>query len=118
MADTWNLAPADAAPATTQSFTNANLSQALIEPQPNVLDKFASYTYQASVYLMTPDQYRNLINSNDKNIPDSQLLFQSGGKTVGNKFFDNDMCCFTKKTKKDFRPHLGLRTPGGGCSWT
>jgi hypothetical protein len=85
-----NLAPADAAPATTQSFTDAKLSQALIEPQPNVLDKFASYTYQASVYLMTPTQYRNLLDSDNKNIPDSQLLFQSGGKTVGNKFFDND----------------------------
>ena len=86
MAD--NLAPADAA--TPQSYTDSTLSQALIEPQPNVLDKFASYTYQASVYLMTTDQYRNLLSSANKTIPDSQLLFQSGGKTVGNKFFDND----------------------------
>jgi hypothetical protein len=88
MADTWNLAPADAD--STQSFTSSSASQSLIEPQPNVLDKFASYTYQASVYLMTPDQYRNLLDSNNKTIPDSQLLFQSGGKTAGNKFFDND----------------------------
>jgi hypothetical protein len=89
MADTWNLAPADAAqPQTTTN--SANATQTLIEPQPNVLDKFASYTYQASVYLMTPEQYRNLLNSDNKTIPDSQLLFQSGGKTVGNKFFDND----------------------------
>ena len=86
MAD--NLAPADAD--TTQSSTNSSAAQQLIEPQPNVLDKFASYTYQASVYLMTADQYRNLLNSSNKTIPDSQLLFQSGGKTVGNKFFDND----------------------------
>jgi len=86
MAD--NLAPADAA--TPQSYTDSTLFQALIEPQPNVLDKFASYTYQASVYLMTADQYRNLLSSANKTIPDSQLLFQSGGKTVGNKFFDND----------------------------
>jgi len=86
MAD--NLAPADAAQ--KQSFTDSTLSQALIEPQPNVLDKFASYTYQASVYLMTTDQYRNLLSSANKTIPDSQLLFQSGGKTAGNKFFDND----------------------------
>ena len=56
----------------------------------NPLHKFASYTYQASVYLMTATQYRNLLNSGNKTIPDSQLLFQSGGKTVGNKFFDND----------------------------
>jgi len=87
MAD--NLAPADAA--TTQSTTNlSSNAQSLIEAQPNVLDKFASYTYQASVYLMTATQYRDLLTSDNKTIPDSQLLFQSGGKTVGNKFFDND----------------------------
>lgn len=89
MADTWNLAPADAAQPKTAT-NSANATQTLIEPQPNVLDKFASYTYQASVYLMTPEQYRNLLNSSNKTIPDSQLLFQSGGKTAGNKFFDND----------------------------
>ena len=89
MADTWNLAPADAAQ--TQPATNsANDAQSLIVAQPNVLDKFASYTYQASVYLMTATQYQNLLTSDNKTIPDSQLLFQSGGKTVGNKFFDND----------------------------
>jgi len=87
MAD--NLAPADAA--TTQSTTNlSSNAQSLIEAQPNVLDKFASYTYQASVYLMTATQYRDLLTSDNKTIPDSQLLFQSGAKTDGNKFFDND----------------------------
>ena len=89
MADTQNLAPADAAKPQTATNSAAG-AQTIIEPQPNVLDKFASYTYQASVYLMTADQYRNLLNSSNKTIPDSQLLFQSGGKTVGNKFFDND----------------------------
>ena len=89
MADTWNLAPADAAQPNTAT-NSTNTTQTLVEPQPNVLDKFASYTYQASVYLMTPEQYRNLLASSNKTIPDSQLLFQSGGKTAGNKFFDND----------------------------
>ena len=65
--------------------------QVLVQPQANVLDKFNSYTYQASVYLMSPTQYRKLLDSADKNIPDSQLLFQSGGTGgKGNKFFDND----------------------------
>ena len=81
-----NLAPADAAPATTQSFTDAKLSQALIEPQPNVLDKFASYTYQASVYLMTPTQYRNLLDSDNKNIPDSQFCFKAVVKLLATNF--------------------------------
>jgi hypothetical protein len=62
-----------------------------IVPLPNVLDKFSSYTYQASVYLLTPTQY-NDFQAGNRIIPDSQLLFQSGGKPpgTGNKFFDND----------------------------
>jgi hypothetical protein len=63
----------------------------IILPTPNVLDKFSSYTYQASVYLLTPTQYVNFQDGN-RIIPNSQLLFQSGGKApgTGNKFFDND----------------------------
>lgn len=62
-----------------------------IIPQPNVLDKFSSHTYQASVYLLTPTQFIDFQNGN-RIIPVSQLLFQSGGKAAGtgNKFFDND----------------------------
>ena len=70
---------------------DADNAQVLVQPQANVLDKFNSYTYQASVYLMSTTQYRKLLDSADKNIPDSQLLFQSGGTGgKGNKFFDND----------------------------
>jgi hypothetical protein len=69
----------------------ANNAQILVQPQANVLDKFSSYTYQASVYLMSPAQYDNLLVSVSKTIPDAQLLFQSGGTGGnGNKFFDND----------------------------
>jgi hypothetical protein len=77
---------------TKQAEKNAaDNAQVLVQPQANVLDKFNSYTYQASVYLMSPTQYRKLLDSADKNIPDSQLLFQSGGTGgKGNKFFDND----------------------------
>ena len=81
MADTWNLAPADAAQ--TQPATNsANDAQSLIVAQPNVLDKFASYTYSASVYLMSAKQYERLLLSNKKNINGYFLLFQSGGAPV------------------------------------
>ena len=77
---------------TKQAEKNAaDNAQVLVQPQANVLDKFNSYTYQASVYLMSTTQYRKLLDSADKNIPDSQLLFQSGGTGgKGNKFFDND----------------------------
>lgn len=50
-----------------------------IIPQPNVLDRFSSYTYRASWYLMTPDQYRQLVVSKKKQINGYMLLMQSGG---------------------------------------
>lgn len=48
-------------------------------PKPNILDKFASYTYRASVYLLTPEQWSQLSTSKKKNVRGFQLLFQSGG---------------------------------------
>lgn len=50
-----------------------------VVPQPNVLDRFASYTWQASVYLMSTKQYTQLLRSKKKNINGYNLLFQSGG---------------------------------------
>jgi hypothetical protein len=69
----------------------AGVGPKTIQPTPNVLDKLNSYTYQASVYLLTSTQYLNF-QAGDRIIPNSQLLFQSGGKApgTGNKFFDND----------------------------
>lgn len=58
---------------------NQNFNAAeTITPQPNILDNFYSYTYTASVYLMTPDQYQKLLASKKKSINGYQLLFQSG----------------------------------------
>ena len=67
-------------------------NQGQITPQPNVLDQYASYTYTASLYLMKPEEYRNLINQKKKVFPSSQLLIQSAGApTAGrNAFFSND----------------------------
>jgi len=83
-----------------------------IRPRPNILDEFASYTYSASVYLLSPEQYVQLLSSNNKRVDGYNLLFQSAGaannrggpKGVGaastaapgaadagrNPFFDND----------------------------
>ena len=36
-------------------------SNQVITPQANVLDRFSSYTYRASWYLMTPAQYKQLV---------------------------------------------------------
>ena len=67
-----------AVPVTTQSIVNT-ASAGKITPLPNVLDKFASYTYNASVYLLTPTQYSQLLHSKKKKINGYNLLFQSGG---------------------------------------
>jgi hypothetical protein len=50
-----------------------------VKPRPNVLDQYASYSYSASVYLMTETQYARLLGSRTKSIDGYQLLFQSGG---------------------------------------
>jgi hypothetical protein len=50
-----------------------------IEPQANILDQYSSYTYSASVYLMSRNQYNRLLRSKKKTINGYNLLFQSGG---------------------------------------
>jgi hypothetical protein len=84
-----NKVPADAAQldevrVTANAFgdltTNGTLSASdEITPQPNVLDRFASYTYSASVYLMSNVQYQTFIRGSKKNLNGYFLLFQSGG---------------------------------------
>ena len=50
-----------------------------IPTQPNVLDDYASYTYQISWYLLSTDQYNELVNSTQRNVGAWSLLMQSGG---------------------------------------
>jgi hypothetical protein len=54
-------------------------SNQVITPQDNVLDRFSSYTYRASWYLMTPAQYKQLVYSKKKTVNGYMLLVQSGG---------------------------------------
>ena len=58
-----------------------------IIPQPNILDQYSSYTYSASVYLMSPIQYQRLLRSKKKNINGYNLLFQSGGAPTNTSGF-------------------------------
>jgi hypothetical protein len=70
----------DAATPAPQAAVNANdTAGPNVTPRPNVLDNYASYSYSASVYLMTEQQYVRLLNSATKKIDGYQLLFQSGG---------------------------------------
>ena len=52
---------------TVTGALNSN-SRRPIVPRSNILDRFASYTYRASVYLMSSDEYTQLARSNKKNI--------------------------------------------------
>jgi len=62
----------------TGSISTDGSNQVII-PQDNVLDRFSSYTYRASWYLMTPAQYKQLVYSKKKTVNGYMLLVQSGG---------------------------------------
>jgi hypothetical protein len=62
----------------TSQIINASFNKK-ITPEPNVLDEYASYTYAITWYLLTPDQYNEMISSQKKNCASWQLLIQSGG---------------------------------------
>jgi len=50
-----------------------------ITPQPNILDRFASYTYSASVYMLTPEQLDAYSRNGRRNVQGYNLIMQSGG---------------------------------------
>jgi hypothetical protein len=66
----------------TVEVNNGFNKNTLIAPQPNILDRYASYTYNISVYLTSPEQYRQLITSKRRKINGYNLLFQSGGAPI------------------------------------
>jgi hypothetical protein len=75
-------APTDdaARPQTIQNTVDAGDNGDLkIVPRANVLDEYYSYSYSASVYLLTQSQYTKLLVSKDKTVDGYYLLFQSGG---------------------------------------
>lgn len=71
-------------PQSTATDTQATVNAAAptktpIKPQPNILDRFANYTYSASVYLLSAQQYAAYQLSEKKTVNGYNLLFQSGG---------------------------------------
>jgi hypothetical protein len=62
----------------TAQLINSSFNQRIV-PEPNVLDEYASYTYAITWYLLTPDQYNEMVRSQKKNCASWQLLMQSGG---------------------------------------
>lgn len=76
----------------TRSEIDAIFNEQKIISQPNVLDQYASYTYQASVYLCNEASYKQLMLSKKKSVDGLQLLFQTGGASqIGrSQYFSND----------------------------
>jgi hypothetical protein len=76
----------------TRSDIDGTFNNSKIIPQDNLLDQYASYTYTASLYLMSPDAYKQFLQQKQRTIPSNQLLIQSGGApTAGrNPYFQND----------------------------
>lgn len=86
---------ADAATPTknsTQTAVDNAFGSDPIVPQDNVLDRYSSYTYQASIYLMSPQAMAQMVKTKKKSLNGSQLIIQSGGAPVNgrNPYFSND----------------------------
>ena len=62
---------------TTQQAIDTRFNQS-VTPQANVLDKYYSYTYNAELWLMRPEEYRELIQTKRINATGG-MLFRSGG---------------------------------------
>jgi hypothetical protein len=89
-----NTEPAAAAPtddnfglANTTSGTAAQLNVGtnpggLMKPQLNILDQYASYTYNLGWYLLSPTQFAEITNATKLDVTKWSLLVQSGGAAV------------------------------------
>jgi hypothetical protein len=79
--------------AVVTELNSINFTEKLV-PQANILDQYSSYTYQASLYLMTKNDYQRMINTGQKSLSTAQLLVQSGGANSSsgerNSYFDLD----------------------------
>jgi hypothetical protein len=62
----------------TAAAVNARFSTAL-QPQPNILDQYASYTYSISIYLLGSEEIADFQASKSRSVNPRNLLIQSGG---------------------------------------
>lgn len=75
----------------TRAAIDATFSNPIV-PKPNVLDVMASYTYNASLYLMDQPSYVAMMQSRTKTLNSSQLLISSAGAPLSgrNEYFVDD----------------------------
>lgn len=91
-------------PSISSNFSEANFAyNNLIKPRPNILDNYASYTYNFSFFMLTPEQLADLFEFGRADTGTWSLLMQSGGAGDSkrdqapngapagrNKYFTND----------------------------
>ena len=71
---------------TTQQAINTAFANQPIVPQPNVLDRYASYTYAISWWLLSPTQYNNLSTAGPApGTGNWSLLMQTAGAPVAGR---------------------------------
>jgi len=93
----------DAAQPTTNATRNrldelyGGASNAILS-QGNILDKYASYTYSLSWYLVDPTTYNQLVKSPKRNLEGYYLLVQSGGAPINNQVPTNISTTATNQT--------------------
>ena len=75
----------------TAAAVNSRFNLAL-QPQPNILDQYASYTYSISIYLLGPREIAEFQESKTRSLNSGNLLIQSGGipRNDRNQFFPLD----------------------------
>lgn len=79
--DSSGSAPAAGSGPNTRSTLNSLFGDNIV-PQANILDAYASYTYNISIYLMSPADLRRFYQT--ESLPQgAQLLIQSGGAPTG-----------------------------------
>ena len=72
------------------SFIDQTFSSQVIKAQSNVLDQFASYTYNISIYIMDANDYKRMLRTKQRNIAGYQLLLRSGGAGSAGTLVPND----------------------------
>jgi hypothetical protein len=87
---------------------NAYNADQTVQPQDNVLDQFASYTYGISVYLMTPEAYKNFVTTKKRTLNGSNLLFQSGGAPVSTSVTSPTEVTSTPNTTAGRNPYFDV----------
>lgn len=76
---------------TRQIISAATAGQTPFGPRNNVLDQYASYTYNIGWYLMTPEQYTALQTTSKIAVSQYNLLMQSGGAPTGTSGVQPDL---------------------------